>query len=67
MLRRLGYDTRPHRPPRRHGFPTRGAYSQFELSRLDGPCFHHRGSHPTHSNCEVQRIVKTFSSHMVKC
>jgi hypothetical protein len=55
------------RPPRRHDFPTRDVYSQFELSGLDGPLFPHRGSHPTRSNGEVQRIVKTSSGCMVKC
>jgi hypothetical protein len=67
--RHLGYGPHPHhgdRPPRRHDFPARGAYSHFEPSRFDGPCFPHRGSHPTRSNGEVQRIVKTYSGRMVK-
>jgi hypothetical protein len=66
----FGYGPRPHRgdhPPCRHGFSTRGAYSHFELSHFDSPRVPHRGSHPTHSNGEVQRIVKTFSRRMVKC
>jgi hypothetical protein len=64
------YGPRPHRgdrPPCRHGFPARGAYSHFEPSRFDGPRFPHRGSCTTHSNGEVQRIVKTPSGCMVKC
>jgi hypothetical protein len=67
--RRFGVDPRSHhgvRPPRRHGFPARGVYSHFELSHFDGPRFLRRGSHPTRSNGEVQRIVKTSSSRMVK-
>jgi hypothetical protein len=42
-------------------------YSHFELSRFDSPHFPRRGSHLTHSNGEVQRIVKTSSGRMVKC
>jgi hypothetical protein len=70
VLGRFDVDPRSHRgvhPPCRYGFPTRGAYSHFEPSRFDGPRFPHRGSCPTRSNGEVQRIVKTYSSHMVKC
>jgi hypothetical protein len=66
----FGVDPLSHRgvrPPRRHGFPTRGVYSHFEPSLLDGPRFPHHGSRPTRSNGEVQRIVKTFSGRMVKC
>jgi hypothetical protein len=66
----FGVDPRSHRgvrPPRRHGFPARGVYSHFEPSRFDGLCFPHRGSHPTHPNGEVQRIVNTSLSRMVKC
>jgi hypothetical protein len=66
----FGYVPRPHRddcPPRRHGFPARGAYSQFELSCFDGPRFPHRYSCPTRSNGGVQRIVKTSTCRMVKC
>jgi hypothetical protein len=54
-------------PTRRHGFPVRGVYSHFESSRFDGPPFPYRGSHPTHLDGEVQRIVKTSSGRMVKC
>jgi hypothetical protein len=54
-------------PPHRHGFPARGVYSHFEPSHSDSPRISHRGSHPTRSNGEVQRIVKTFSGRMVKC
>jgi hypothetical protein len=66
------FDVDPHfhhgvRPPRRHGFPARGVYSHFEPSRFDGPHFPRRGSHPTRSNGEVQMIVKTSLSCMVKC
>jgi hypothetical protein len=68
--RHFDYDLRPHRsdrPPRRHGFPTRGAYSHFEPSRFDSPRFPRHGSRPTRSNGEVERIVKTSSDRMVKC
>jgi hypothetical protein len=68
--RRFGYGPRPHRgdhPPRRHGFPARGAYSHFEPSHFDGPHFPRRGSRPTRSKGEVQRIVKTSLGRMVKC
>jgi hypothetical protein len=68
--RHFDYDPRPHRGDRlpcRHGFPARGAYSHYEPSRFDGPCFSHRGSCSTRSNGEVQRIVKTYLGHMVKC
>jgi hypothetical protein len=50
-----------------HGFPTEGSYTRFELRRLDGSCFPHRGSRHTRSNDEVQKIVKTPSSRVVKC
>jgi hypothetical protein len=68
--RHFGHGPRPHHddcPLHRHGLSARGAYSHFEPSRLDGPCFPHRGSCPTRSNGEVQRIVKTSSDGMVKC
>jgi hypothetical protein len=67
---RFGVNPRSHRgvrPPRRHGFLARGVYSHFEPSCFDGPCFPHHGSYPTHSNGEVQKIVKTSSDRMVKC
>jgi hypothetical protein len=54
-------------PLHKHGFPARGVYSHFEPSHLDDPRFSHRGSRPTHSNGEVQRIVKTSSGCIVKC
>jgi hypothetical protein len=63
-------DPRSHRgvcPPRRHGFPARGVYSHFELSRFDGPCFPRHGSCLTRSNGEMQRIVKTSLGCMIKC
>jgi hypothetical protein len=66
----FGVDPHSHHgdcPPRRHGFPARGVYSHIELSRFDGPHFPHRGSCPTRSNGEVQRIVKTSSGRMVNC
>jgi hypothetical protein len=66
----FGVDPRSHRgvrPPGRHGFPARGIYSHFEPSCFDGPRFSHCGSHPTHSNGEVQRVVMTSSGRMVKC
>jgi hypothetical protein len=70
VIGRFGVDPCSHRgvcPPRRHDFPARSIYSHFELSRFDGPRFPCRGSHPTHSNGEVQRIVKTSLGRMVKC
>jgi hypothetical protein len=53
--------------PRRHGFSARGVYSHLEPSRFDSPRFPRRGSRPTLSNGEVQKIVKTSSGPMVKC
>jgi hypothetical protein len=67
---RFGVDPHSHRgvrPPRRHGFSTRGIYSYFEPSCFDGPRILHRGSRSTRSNGEVQKIVKTSSDRMVKC
>jgi hypothetical protein len=67
--RHFGFDPRSHhgaRPPCRHDSSTRGAYSHFEPSRFDGPRFSRHGSHPTLSNGEVQRIVKTSSGRMIK-
>jgi hypothetical protein len=67
---RFGVDLRSHcgvHPLRRHDFPARGVYSHFEPSYLDGPRFPRRGSRPTCSIGEVQRIVKTSSGRMVKC
>jgi hypothetical protein len=64
------FDVSPHfhrgvRPPCRHGFPVRGVYSHIVPSRFDGSCFPRRGSCPTPSNGEFQRIVKTSSGCMV--
>jgi hypothetical protein len=70
VLGHFGVDTRSHRGvrfPRRYVFPARGVYSYFEPSYFDGPRFPYCGSRPTHSNGEVQRIVKTSSGRMVKC
>jgi hypothetical protein len=61
---------RPHRGDRflrRPSFPTGGSFTHFEPRHLDGPRFPCRGSHPTRPSGEVQMIVKTSSSHMVKC
>jgi hypothetical protein len=69
-LRRFGYDPHPHRGDRflyRPGFPTGGFHTHFEPRHLDGPRFPQRGSRPTRSNGEVQKIVKTSSGRMVKC
>jgi hypothetical protein len=66
----FGYDPRPHRgnrTPRRTGFSTGGFHTRFEPRHLDGPRFPHRGSRSTHSNGDVQKIVKTSSGCMVKC
>jgi hypothetical protein len=68
--RRFGYGPGPHRgdrPPCRHGFSSKGAYSHFEPSRFDSTHFSRHGSCPTCSNGEVQRIVNTSSGHMIKC
>jgi hypothetical protein len=68
--RRFGYDPRPHCGncfPRRLGFPAGGSHTHFEHRHLDGPHFPYRGSCSTGSNDEVQRTVKTSSSHIVKC
>jgi hypothetical protein len=68
--RRFGYGPRSHRGDhtlRRPGFPVGGSYTHFEPRHLDGPHFPHRGSHPTRSNGEVQRTVRTSSGRMVKC
>jgi predicted Zn-ribbon and HTH transcriptional regulator len=51
----------------RPGFPVERFHTRFEPTHLDGPRSPHRGSHPTRLNGEVQKIVKTFSSRMVKC
>jgi hypothetical protein len=68
MPRHFSHDPHSHRgdrPPRRHDFPTRGSYTHFEPRHLDGPCFPGRGSHPTGSNGQVQKTIKTSSGHMV--
>jgi hypothetical protein len=66
----FGYGPCPHRGDhflRRPGFSTTGSHDHFESKHLDDPHFPHRGSRPTGSNGEVQRIVKISSGHMVKC
>jgi hypothetical protein len=68
--RRFGYGPRPHRGDpflHRPGFPTGGFHTHFVSRHLDGPHFARRGSRPTHSNGDVQKIVKTSSGRMVKC
>jgi hypothetical protein len=50
----------------RHGFPAGGFHTRFEPRHLDSPHFPRRGSHPTRSSGEVQKIVKTSSGRMVK-
>jgi hypothetical protein len=68
--RRFGYGPRPHhgdRFPHRPGFPAGGSFPHFEPRHLDSPRFPRRGSRPTWPSGEVQMIVKTFSSFMVKC
>jgi hypothetical protein len=68
--RHLGYGPRPHRGDyflHRFGFSAGGSHTHFEPRHLDGPRFPRRGSHPTWTNGEVQRTVKTSSGHMVKC
>jgi hypothetical protein len=64
------YDPCPHRGDhflRRPGFPAGGSCTHFEPIHLDGPSFPHRGTHPTSSNCEVQRTMKTSSGRMINC
>jgi hypothetical protein len=68
--RHFGYGPRSHRSdrfPRRSGFLAGGFHTRFEPRHLDDLHFPHRGSHPTHSNGDVQKIVKTSSGRMVKC
>jgi hypothetical protein len=67
--RRFGYGPRPHRGdrfPRKPCFPVGGFHTRFESRHLDGPHFLHHGSRPTHSNGDVQKIVRTSSSRVVK-
>jgi hypothetical protein len=68
--RLFGYGPRPHcgdHFPRMPNFSTLGFHTRFEPRHLDGPRFLRHGSRPTHLNGEVQKIVKTSSSRMVKC
>jgi hypothetical protein len=68
--RHFGYSQRPHHGdhfPRRPGFLAGGTHTHFEPRHLDSPRFPYHDSHPTGPNVEVQRIVKTSSSRMVKC
>jgi hypothetical protein len=68
--RRFGYGPRPQRGDCfscRPGFPAGGFHTHFEPRHLDDPHFPHRGSCPTHSNDDVQKIVKTSSGRMVNC
>jgi hypothetical protein len=68
--RRFGYDPHPHCGNhflRRPGFSAGGSFTHFEPRHLDAPRFPRRGSRPTRPSGEVQRTVKTFSGHMVKC
>jgi hypothetical protein len=70
VTRCFGYDQRPYRGdhfPCRPSFPAGGAHTHFELRHLDDTHFPRRGSRPTRSNGELERIMKTFSGHMVKC
>jgi hypothetical protein len=68
--RRFEYSPHPHCGdcfPRRPVFPAGGFHTHFESRHLDSPHFSHCGSRPTHSNGDVQKIVKTSSGCMVKC
>jgi hypothetical protein len=68
--RHFGYSPRPRhgdRLPRRPDFPTGGSFLHFELRHLDGPRLPRRGSRSTRPSGEVQRTMKTSSSHMFKC
>jgi hypothetical protein len=60
--RHFGYGPRPHRGDHF----SRRSHTHFELRHLDGPHFPHHGSCPTQSSDVVQRVVKTYSSRMVK-
>jgi hypothetical protein len=65
----FGYGPRPQRDdrtPHRPDFPTGGSHTRIEPRNLDSPRFPRCGSHPTHSNSDVQKIVKIPSSRMVK-
>jgi hypothetical protein len=69
MPRRLGYGPRPYHDdcfPRRPSFPAGGSYTHFEPRHLDGPHFLRRDSHPTGSNGEVLKTIKTSSACMIK-
>jgi hypothetical protein len=66
----FGYGPRTHRGehfPCMPSFLAVGFHTHFESRHLDGPCFSCRGSRPTRSNGNVQKIVKTSSDRMVKC
>jgi hypothetical protein len=68
--RYFGYSLHPHRGDRflcKPSFPARGSRTHPEPRHLDGPHFLHRDSCPTGPNGEVQRTMKTSSSHVVKC
>jgi hypothetical protein len=68
--RHFGYGPRPYCGdcfPRMPGFPAKWSYTHFEPRHMDGPCFSRHGSHPTGSNGEVIKTVKTSSGRMVKC
>jgi hypothetical protein len=70
VTRRFGYSSHSHHSdhfPRRSGFSARGSHTHLGPRHLDVPYFSHRGSHPTGSNGKVQRTVKTFFGHIVKC
>jgi hypothetical protein len=64
------YGPRPHRGDCflcRPGFPAGGAHNHFKPKHLDSPHFSRHGSRPTRPNGELERIVKTSSSLIVKC
>jgi hypothetical protein len=68
--RHFCYGPRPHRGDRflrRPGFPAGGFHTPFEPRHLDGPHFPRYSSHPTRSNGDVQKIVKTSSGRMLNC
>jgi hypothetical protein len=68
--RLIGYSPRSHHGEhflRRHGFLAGGSYTRLVPRHLDGPRFPHCGSHPTGSNGEMQKTVKTSLGRMVKC
>jgi hypothetical protein len=49
------------------GFSVGGSHTHFEPRHLDGPHFPCHGSHPTGSNGEELKTIKTSSGRKIKC